>query len=415
MILDVFLTAASVILGLRLLMLLVLAATDVWRRRSRSETLAGPLPPLAVIVPAYNEEAVIAGTVRSLLASDHPCLTILVVDDGSTDETAAVAQRLSAESGGRLRVLEQPANGGKSAALNAGLAVVGCAHVATVDADTLVATSALRRLCEALDAHGADAAASNVKVGNRVGWLTRWQSVEYILGLNLNRRAQAALGCITTIPGAASVFRPEALTAVGGFSLDTVVEDTDMTLSLQRAGKRVVYVPEAVAYTEAPEDWVGLVRQRSRWMRGYLQCLWKHRRAFFRRGALGWFGMPNLLLTHLLMYVMVPFSLPPLLRLLSWAGPGPLVSGLLGLFGVEVLIAALAYRVDREALEEIRHVPLRRLVWPWFLLGVFGLVWWRIFRGGPLGWGKPDRQGGLAAAGPGIIRANVERGFDQKG
>lgn len=408
MILDAFLVAASALMSLRLLALLCLATMDVWGRRRPAKAGTVTLPPLCVIVPAYNEGAVIEGSVRALLGSDHPQMKVLVVDDGSTDETAALAQRLSADSGGRLRVLVQPENGGKSAALNAGLAASTAVHVATVDADTLVAPCALRRMCEALERHGADAAASNVKVGNRVSWLTHWQSVEYILGLNLNRRAQSALGCITTIPGAASVFRPEAIAVVGGFSLDTVVEDTDMTLSLQRAGKRVLYVPEAVAYTEAPEDWLGLVRQRSRWMRGYLQCLWKHRGAFFRLNVLGWFGMPNLLLVHLLMYIMVPFSLPPLLRLLSWTGPVPLVSGLFGLFGAEVLIAVLAYRVDGENLDEVRHVPLRRLVWPWFLLGVFGLVWWRIWRGGPLRWGKPDRQGRLAASGPGVIGAGAK-------
>ncbi|MFT4976489.1 MAG: hypothetical protein ACI8S6_002394 [Myxococcota bacterium] len=147
------------------------------------------------------------------------------------------------------------------------------------------------------------------------------------------------------------------------------------------------------------------MRQRSRWMRGYLQCLWKHRAAMGRRDMLGLFGLPDLLLVHLLLYLMVPLSLPGLVHLLSWSGPEALVWGLLGLFGVELLITALAHIVDGEPLGALRHVPLRRLVWPWFLLGVFGLVGLRILRGGAVGWGKPERQGALAAAGPGILGA----------
>lgn len=404
MILDAFLSAVSALIGLRLVLLVVLAGWDVLRRRRQPPHGAVSLPPLVVIVPAYNESAVIAGTVRSLLAADHPDLRVLVVDDGSTDETAAVVRSLQAGSRGRLALHVQPANGGKAAALNTGLALAGDAPlVATVDADTLVAPAALRRLCVALLAQDASAAASNVKVGNRINMLTRWQSIEYILGLNLSRRAQAALGCITTIPGAACVFRPEALAGVGGFSTDTVVEDTDLTISLLRSGASIVYVPEAVVFTEAPSDWAGLVRQRSRWMRGYLQCLHKHRAAFWRLDVLGLFGMPNLLFVHLLVYLLVPLSLPPLVRLLEWSGPGPLLWGLAGLFGAELLIAALALLADHEDLRALRHVPARRLVWPWFLLGVFGLVWWRMLRGQATGWGKPDRQGALASAGPGVI------------
>lgn len=411
MILDAFISAVSALIGLRLALLLVLAAADVLRRRRRPPPLAAALPPLVVIVPAYNEAAVIAGTVRSLLTSDHPALRVLVVDDGSRDETAAVVRALVPGSQGRLALHVQPANAGKAEALNAGLAQVGEGElVATVDADTLVAPDALRRLCAALLGQGADAAASNVKVGNRVNVLTRWQSVEYVLGLNLSRRAQAALGCITTIPGAACAFQPAALAAVGGFSTDTVVEDTDLTLSLQRAGRSIVYVPEAVAFTEAPDGWSGLVRQRSRWMRGYLQCLFKHRAAFFQLDVLGLFGMPNLLFVHLLVYLLVPLSLPPLVRLLEWSGPGPLAWGLAGLFGAELVVAALAHLADGEDLRALRHVPARRLVWPWFLLGVFGLVWWRLLRGHATGWGKPDRAGLLASAGPGVIHNQPHAG-----
>jgi cellulose synthase/poly-beta-1,6-N-acetylglucosamine synthase-like glycosyltransferase len=393
------LVAISALLTLRLLLLLGAAAVELARRRRAPWPLDGNLPRASVVVPAFNEERVLEGTVASLLASNHPDLEILLVDDGSTDATATIARALAARHPS-VRALVQPQNGGKSAALNAGIAVATGVHIVTVDADTLLHPDALRRLCAPLLVPGVDAVASNVKVGNRLRWINLWQSLEYVVGLNLHRRAQAALGCITTIPGAACAFRRDALVDVGGFSSDTVVEDTDLTLSLLEAGKRIVFQPAAVAYTESPDTLAGLFRQRTRWARGYLQCLWKHRRSFFRRDVLGWFGMPDLLLVNVLFYGLVPLSLPAVASILGAVGWQAAVVGVAGLFAVDLALAAGAYLVDGEDLREVRHVPLRQVLWPWFLLAVFFVAVWR-FASGAKGWGTPARTGELAEAGKG--------------
>ncbi|MFN7147494.1 MAG: glycosyltransferase, partial [Myxococcota bacterium] len=317
------LAGISTLVLLRLGLLLVAAGVQIARgRRPRAEV--GPLPRVSVVVPAYNEARVLEGTVASLLACEHPDVEIVLVDDGSTDGTGTLAQRLAARHP-NVRALVLGKNGGKAAALNAGIAASSGPHVVTVDADTLLAPDALRRLCEALlrpaaDGGAVDAVASNVKVGNRLRWINLWQSVEYVMGLNLHRRAQAAMGCITTIPGAACAFRRDALADVGGYSTDTVVEDTDLTLCLLEARRRIVYEPAAIAFTESPDTVAGLFRQRTRWARGYLQCLWKHRRSFLRRDVLGWFGMPDLLYVNVLVYALVPLSLPGLVALLRPAG-----------------------------------------------------------------------------------------------
>ncbi len=401
------LVGISALVTLRLGVLLVAAGLELARRRRDPLPIDGELPRASVIVPAFNEERVLEGTVASLLASDHPDFEILLVDDGSTDATADLARALAARHPA-VRALIQPRNGGKSAALNAGIAVATGAHVVTVDADTLLHPTALRRLCAPLLHPGIDAVASNVKVGNRLRWINTWQSLEYVVGLNLNRRAQAALGCITTIPGAACAFRKAALADVGGFSSDTVVEDTDLTLALLEAGKRVVFQPAAVAYTESPDTVAGLFRQRTRWARGYLQCLVKHRRSFLRGGVLGWFGMPDLLFVNVLAYALVPLSLPGLYAVATSVGGPALVAGLASLFVVELGLAVGAYVVDGEDLREIAHVPLRQLVWPWFLLGVFVVAVARFLAGGAQAWGKPARRGVLADEGKagktGVVR-----------
>ncbi len=395
---EITLAAVSTLLSLRLALLIGAAAVEVARQRAREAAPAAPgavLPRVAVLVPAYNEERVLEGTVASLLASDHPALDIVLVDDGSTDGTAAVARRLAAAHP-RVRALVLAQNGGKAAALNAGIAATDAPHLVTVDADTLLAPDAVRRLCARLV--DADAVASNVKVGNRLRWLTTWQSLEYVVGLNLHRRAQAALGCITTIPGAACAFRREAVASAGGFSSDTVVEDTDLTLALLAAKLRIVYEPRAIAFTEAPDTLRGLYRQRTRWARGYLQCLWKHRRSFLRTDVLGVFGMPDLLFVNVLVYALVPLSLPGLVALLAPSGLGAFLGALASLFALDLALAAAAYRVDGEALRELLHVPARRLFWPWFLLTVFAVAVWRTARGAR-GWGTPARRGELAEAG----------------
>ncbi len=397
-VIDGLLAACGAVLGLRLLLLICCATWDVWRRwrAHQPEGLPDglPCPPLTVLIPAYNEERVIEGTVLSAAASDYPDLRIIVIDDGSLDGTAARVEAL-ATADPRIELIRQPANAGKAAALNAGLAVVETDLIASLDADTVLVRDSLRRLVVPL-CTGADACSSNLEVGNRNGWLTSWQSVEYVLGLNLTRRAQATIGCITTIPGAAAAFRAEALRAVGGWSGDTRTEDTDLTLSLLESGRRVVYEPRARALTEAPETLMGLLRQRSRWMHGYLGCIWKHRRAFWRADSLGWFGMPNLLLLHLLIFPLFIASLPAVVRVVEWTSFEAVLGFLLSYLWLDTVLAFLCFLVDRKPVRTAAWTPLWRLAWPFFLLAVFFRTWARIVTLRQMPWEKATRVGALA-------------------
>ncbi len=395
---DGLMAAGAILLGLRLVLLVCCSAWDVlrrWRAPGPSEPPNDePWPALTVLIPAFNEERVLAGTVRSVAASDYPDLRVLVIDDGSCDGTLAVAQALALEDP-RVELVAQQPNQGKAAALNAGLARTQTAVVISLDADTLLVRDSLKRLALPVML-GADACSSNIEVGNRSGWLTHWQSVEYVLGLNLTRRAQATIGCITTIPGAAAAFRAEALRAVGGWSGDTRTEDTDLTLTMLQAGQRVVYEPRARALTEAPETIAGLLRQRTRWMHGYLACIWKHRRAFLRADSLGWFGMPNLLLLHLLIFPLFMASLPAMLRVVEWTSPGAVLAFLVGYLWLDTALAFACYLVDRKPVGEAAWTPIWRLAWPFFLLAVFFRTWARVITRRDVPWEKADRVGALA-------------------
>ena len=395
--LDALMAVSALLLSLRLVLLLVCAAWDVLRRwrRPPSPVEGGRWPSLAVLIPAYNEERVLAGVLESVLRADYPDLRVIVVDDGSTDATLALARGF-ARRDARVLALAHQANQGKAAALNTALAHLHSEVVVSVDADTVLAPDTLRHLVAPLVRQEAAAVCCNLKVGNRTSWLLHWQSIEYVLGLNLGRRAQATLGCITTIPGAAAAFRREVLSQVGGWSADTRTEDTDLTLDLLERGHRVVYEPRAHAFTEAPDTLSGLLRQRTRWMHGYLACLWKHRRSFLRLDMLGLFGMPNLLLLHLLAFPLFIISLPYLVRVAAWSSPLAVVGLLFSLLWLDMLIALMAYLVDGEQLGELLHAPFWRLSWPFFLLGVFLHTWRHILAGRHVPWNKLKRTGELA-------------------
>ncbi|MCB8829454.1 glycosyltransferase family 2 protein, partial [Escherichia coli] len=147
------------------------------------------------------------------------------------------------------------------------------------------------------------AVAGNAKVGNRVNLVTKWQALEYITAQNLERRALARLDAITVVPGAVGAWRLDAIRSVGGYPDDTLAEDQDLTIAIQRAGWKVRYDQYAVAWTEAPESFRALAKQRFRWAFGTLQCLWKHSGAIGRshpRG-LGWIGLPQAIVFQVLL------------------------------------------------------------------------------------------------------------------
>jgi len=199
-------------------------------------------------------------------------------------------------------------NGGKARALNHGLERATGEIVVALDADTLFPPDTIAMLARWFDNPDVGAVAGNAIVGNRVNLVTRWQALEYVTAQNLERRALAALGAVTVVPGAVGAWRRSALMALGGYPPETLAEDQDLTLSVQLAGWRVEFDPEARAYTEAPDTISGLLKQRFRWSFGTLQCLWKHRSALFslKRPVLGFIALPQIWLFQIFLTALAP-------------------------------------------------------------------------------------------------------------
>jgi cellulose synthase/poly-beta-1,6-N-acetylglucosamine synthase-like glycosyltransferase len=266
-------------------------------------------PAVAVLIPAYNEEKVIERTVRAVLASDYPGLHVIVIDDGSSDNTLEVARRafVDEEASGRVLILTKP-NSGKAEALNFGLEHLRDQEIFVgIDADTVIARNAISRLVPHFLNPKVGAVAGNAKVGNRVNLWTRWQALEYITSQNFERRALNVLGAVSVVPGAIGAWRTSAVREAGGYHTDTVAEDADLTMALLRNGYQVEYEDLALAYTEAPINANGLMRQRFRWSFGILQSVWKHRAVFARKGALGWVALPNIVIFQILLPLVSPF------------------------------------------------------------------------------------------------------------
>ena len=232
-------------------------------------------PPVTLLVPAYNEGTVIQTAVRSLLDLDYPSYEILVIDDGSSDDTYQKAAELEGRYGGvTIRVVSK-ANAGKANALNTGIALARSQFVLCMDGDSRLDPGTLRNAMRHFSDPRVGAVAGNVKVVNRNNLWTRLQALEYIEGLNMARRAQGFLHVVNIIPGPIGIFRREVLTAVGGYDHDTYAEDADLTLKILTTGWHIVYEDRAIAYTEAPENLLDLIKQRYRWTRGILQALRK--------------------------------------------------------------------------------------------------------------------------------------------
>jgi cellulose synthase/poly-beta-1,6-N-acetylglucosamine synthase-like glycosyltransferase len=262
---------------------------------------------VTVLIPAFNEERVIERSVRQVLQSENVQLEVIVIDDGSRDRTGEVV-RQSFGDNPRVRLV-QLENGGKARALNHGLELAKGELVIALDADTQFEPDTIARLARWLVADETlGAVAGNAKVGNRVNLVTKWQALEYVTAQNLERRALARLGGMTVVPGAVGAWRKAAILEVGGYPPDTLAEDQDLTIAIQRAGWKVAYDQSAIAWTEAPQSLHQLARQRFRWAFGTIQCVWKHRQILLtdRPRGLAWIGLPQTILFQLIFAAISP-------------------------------------------------------------------------------------------------------------
>lgn len=391
--LKFFLVAASLLVIVRTIMVVALAFIHKAKpAQPRSEKLSLPV---SVIIPAFNEEKVIAQTVATMLASDYPGpLEILVIDDGSSDGTSAAVEAIQDP---RVRLIRQ-ANAGKAHALQRGVERATGDIIVFGDADTQFDKCAIRELVSAFTDERIGAVSGQARVGNLRAFLARCQELEYVCNFNLDRRAYAAWNCITVVPGAISAIRRSAIEAAGGFSYETLAEDTDLTLAIHRTGYRVEYAPAALAYTEAPETMLQLARQRFRWAFGTLQCVWKHRDLIFnpRFKALGWFSLPGIWFFQVILVAFSPLIDLLFLQSLLFGRAGDILPYFIGFLICDLVLAVVAVALEGMPLKiALRIIPQRFLYRP-----LLSYVIWKsllqAMRGAWVGWGKLPRTASVS-------------------
>ena len=408
----IFLFAISI----GILRAVVLSALALIQARREGRMLFPDVDPdrfVTVMIPAFNEEAVIERSIRTVLASTDVRIEIIVIDDGSKDRTSEiVASAFADEPRVRLLTLE---NGGKARALNRGLELATGEIVIALDADTQFESTTIARLARWFGDPKLGAVAGNAKVGNRVKLVTKWQALEYITAQNLERRALASLNAMTVVPGAVGAWRLEAIRSVGGYPDDTLAEDQDLTIAIQRAGWKVHYDQYAVAWTESPENFKGLAKQRYRWAYGTLQCLWKHG-SIIGRGrprGLAWVGLPQAIVFQIVLAAISPiidlalivsFALTWLaVEQHGWGENQHSIEKMLAYWliftAIDLLAAIVAFALERREKWSLLWllIPQRigyRQVMYYVVLKAIA----QALRGPRVGWGKLQRTGRVHAA-----------------
>lgn len=407
---SLFLVGIFLSIG-RIFFMAVLAALqkrkEIHRQPVHPGTLAdfpaGKVQPLvSVIVPAYNEEVNAERTVNSLLMQDYQNLQVIFIDDGSKDKTFDnVSHAFTGNE--RVKVFTKP-NGGKASALNLGIEKAEGDWLVCIDADTQLKSDAVSQLMKQAGSEKTGAVAGNVKVGNEVNMITRWQSIEYITSQNFDRRAFEYLDAITVVPGAIGAFNKKAILEAGGFTSDTLAEDCDLTMRLHRKGYTVKNCPRAISYTEAPESMKQFMKQRFRWSFGVMQCFWKHRDTLFnpRYKKFGMIAMPHILIFQMILPFLAPLAdLVLVLSLLAAAlniipvSAGHIILYYLIFSLVDMASAALAFAYEKEDYKKLLWMIPQRFIYRQLMYYILFKSFNKALKGELQGWGVLKRTGNV--------------------
>ncbi|TAG35638.1 MAG: glycosyltransferase [Polaromonas sp.] len=356
------------------------------------------LPLISLVVPAYNEGVVIEAAIRSLLLLDYPNYEILVIDDGSTDDTYEKALGVAREPHAiPIRVITKR-NGGKAEALNTGMTAARGEFILNMDGDSKLSSNTLRACIKHFDNPKIGAVAGNVKVINRENVWSNIQALEYVEGLAMARKAQSFLRIVNIIPGPLGMFRKTVLQQVGGYDHDTFAEDCDLTLKMLMRGWQIAYEPTAIAWVETPSQLLNLLKQRYRWTRGILQATNKHKASLWQPRTA---GVNCFILWYMLFEgIMWPFSTLLGSVFFAYVGIQYGLSSLLfywwlQLTILDVVAAAYCVVVEEEAPSLIPYAVLFRLIYINIIdvSKVFATI--EEWRGNTMTWGKLDREGKL--------------------
>jgi peptidoglycan-N-acetylglucosamine deacetylase len=371
---------------------------------------------VTVIIPAYNEEKVVIKTIQSILNSDYKNIEIIFVNDGSTDDTLKVVKEYYGKNK-KIIVLDKP-NGGKANALNYGIQFAKGEVVICLDADTVFLHSTIDKLVRHFSNRRVGGVAGTVLPGNSKGFLTNAQKIEYITSQYNEKLSFSSLGMLNVVPGAIGAWRKGLLKNIGGYHTDTLAEDTDLTLRVQKLGWKVIYEPNALSYTEIPESFGQLSKQRFRWLYGTLQALWKNRTMILnaKYGLMGVYMLPSSIFNFFFILLFPVVNIASLVLATqaiyayfnhTWNLIAPeqkvqmyfFVMTIVLYFAVEVAMSLFAFVRSKKTVKEIVsmlfYMPFQILVYRLMLVGLTLKAILFMFTGSKVGWGFLKRKGNV--------------------
>jgi peptidoglycan-N-acetylglucosamine deacetylase len=391
------------ILGfVRIISIIIMSLLQRLKHKKEAKIIAknSNKPQISIIVPAYNESVTILKTIENLLLQDYPNFNIIIIDDGSIDDTFFILEN-KYKNNGKVAIYRK-LNSGKALSLNYGIGYCTSDFVVCIDADTILQNNAIAQMMQYFINDNIGAVAGNVKVGNVKNLLTNWQSIEYITAQNLDRRAFDLINGITIVPGAIGAFRKSAIIKAGGFTNDTLAEDCDLTIRINKCGYSIRNCNTAIAITEAPETLQQLLKQRLRWNYGVMQGFWKNKHACFnfKYKGLGLLGLPNILFFQILLPLISPIVDLLFLYSLFWQNSqmnnhsGLLFSYLL-LLGVDIIFTAIAFTFEGESYKKLWYIIPQRIFYKPLMYIVIIKSLLRALKGESQQWGSITRTGNV--------------------
>lgn len=288
---------------------------EVWKLKNKAK-IQSYTPRVSVLIPAWNEEVGLIPTIQSILKSSYRNIEIIVINDGSTDQSHADMEKFVADyrkhpTEGIDFLYHYQENAGKGVALNKGIHLSTGEIIVSIDADCVVHENTIEEFVTHFADESVMAAVGNVKVGNTNTIIGVTQYLEFVFSFYF-KKADSFFGSIYIIGGAAGAFRKSIFEEIGTYSDKNITEDIELTVRIQKAGMKIVYASNAIVYTEGASDIAGLRKQRIRWKRGRIDTFLKHRDLFFssKKGHnrfLTWFILPFTIFGDMQIILEIPF------------------------------------------------------------------------------------------------------------
>jgi cellulose synthase/poly-beta-1,6-N-acetylglucosamine synthase-like glycosyltransferase/peptidoglycan/xylan/chitin deacetylase (PgdA/CDA1 family) len=350
---------------------------------------------VSVLIPAHNEEENIISTIESVLKSTHKKLDVIVIDDGSTDSTGYIVNNWAKRNPKKIRIISIE-NQGKANALNVGISKAKYDVFVAMDADTIFLPDTVANLVRPFNDKSVGAVAGKIETINSRNLLDIFQSIEYIVGQNMDKRAFSAVDAVGVVPGPVGAWRKSAVIKCGGYSTETLVEDQDLTMGLLASGMRVLYEPKAIALTETPHTLKDLLKQRFRWIFGTAQCVWKYKEIYKTKpnSPLGLVVIPNTLLFGILIPLVYPLLDIVFLAAIFFGSWKMVIAAYLLFTLFDVLYSSIAFlQESKNKWSRVIFIPLQRIYYRQIIYYTVLKSILRAFEGTTVPWAKVRKTG----------------------